>query len=527
MSGRDNSFFTPQFAENINTMGIAKKEPKLRPNESHKEQEYYKPGLVGQIKQPMDDKSRELYNLIYNSMTDEERRENDKKNLKRAIKQERKRIYEQSKKMQKQNNNIVYSNADIESINQEFRDYERSQKNMDKKKVIQKPIIEEKFIDVSMDDSDTHSFRQINYNYSRAENILSGILKTEANKNTKKPKMHVSFENDGEKENKNYMNLLNDRNGNSNSFLNTNINSNSNDSSNANTNQNQESDLSLKKKGRGRNNIDYSSEINDYFNNVVKNNLENPNHKIIPTTINRLNLLQKKRNPPKFKDIVKEIKEKRKIKNKDPNNKSNENEKTNEKNLLQMIFKEYGYQNMIYAIAGDCDNKLGKNKEKKIRTGLNDLLDYDKHQSKIIKSIIDMKKYDLFDESCYKGSKNNHKVKRSSLVESYHYQKGKDGYIYKFEMEYDFKNGQMMYKCCDRGCEGKGILNINRMTFKMKENHSLTGLEHNYIMKGYDKFQTKMDLRNWSDIQLKNNIEEKKYFIEWHKSNFHLLNNNK
>ena len=35
---------------------------------------------------------------------------------------------------------------------------------------------------------------------------------------------------------------------------------------------------------------------------------------------------------------------------------------------------------------------------------------------------------------------------------------------------------------------------------------------------GYDKFQFKMEYKNWKEIQLKDNRDENKSYIDWHKA---------
>ena len=52
----------------------------------------------------------------------------------------------------------------------------------------------------------------------------------------------------------------------------------------------------------------------------------------------------------------------------------------------------------------------------------------------------------------------------------------------------------------------------------MIEKHSLFGLQHDYLLMGYDKYQYKMEYKRWKEIQLKDNQDEKKSYIDWHKA---------
>ena len=158
---------------------------------------------------------------------------------------------------------------------------------------------------------------------------------------------------------------------------------------------------------------------------------------------------------------------------------------------------------------------------KKIRAGLNNLLGYERNIKRIIETIIYMKRFNLIDETCYaKGNRNSYKIKYKNNVNitSFHYHLNKDGYIYKFEVDRILKDGNILFKCCDKECEGRAILNTRQKFFRNTEKHSLCGLQHDYMKYGYDKYQIKMESRNWCDIQLKRPNDFKKGYIEWHKS---------
>ena len=385
--------------------------------------------LMGQFQPPTDEKSRELYNIIYNSMNEEERKEQEKKYLKKVLKEEKKR---------KKNKN---GDDEVDGINQEFRDYEKNLKKTE-----------------GMNGAG---------GYTKAENYLSNILKTGIGKNK-------NYQNDREKENRNYINMINGQ--------------------KINVNHEQDS-----KKGKGKSG---SSAFSNYFNNVVRSNLSNSMN---------TNFLQKKRKLPKMKDVLKQVKDNKRRK------KNLGGIFSNETSLLEILFKEYGYYNIIYTMTGNNENRLGKNKIKKITNGINNLLDFDKNTTKIIKSIVNMKKLNLIDDTYLKGKSYN-KNKRNSNVTSYHYHLSKDGYIYKYKIENNNNEGIIIFKCCDPMCDGKGVLNTRNKTFRITDRHNLAGYEHSYIKKGYDKFQLKMEMRNWNDLQIKNTPDEKYFCIEWHRS---------
>jgi len=279
------------------------------------------------------------------------------------------------------------------------------------------------------------------------------------------------------------------------------------------------------KKTRGRPHKNFTSTIDDYFDKTVKNNLKNRNENEL---LNSEKLLQKKRNAPRNQNRPTKYKKKKLSKELmgyfNDNLKNFDNiHKSNETNLLEILFKEYGYNNIIFTITGNNENKIGENKMKKIRAGLNSLLGYEKNTKKIIETIVNMKKFNLIDDSCYaKGNRSNFRNKNRNNVSitSYHYHLDKDGYIYKFEVEKILKDGNVVFKCCDKKCEGKSILYTKQKSFKTVERHNLTGLEHNYIQNGYDKFQLKMELRNWNDIQLKKYPEPRNCYIEWHRTKY-------
>ena len=46
----------------------------------------------------------------------------------------------------------------------------------------------------------------------------------------------------------------------------------------------------------------------------------------------------------------------------------------------------------------------------------------------------------------------------------------------------------------------------------------MAALQHDYMQEGYDKYQFKMEYKKWKEIQLKDNQDEKKSYIDWHKA---------
>ena len=190
-------------------------------------------------------------------------------------------------------------------------------------------------------------------------------------------------------------------------------------------------------------------------------------------------------------------------------------------NLLEILFKEYGYNNIVYILTGSPDIKLGENKIRKIRTGLSNLLSYEKNLARIIEIIVKMRKSNLVDESWIKGKYNYRTRNKNNInITSYHYQLNNDGYIYKFMVDKILNDGSIKFKCSDQKCSARGVLYPRIRKFKIIEKHSLAALEHDYIKQGYDKYQYKMENKNWKKIQLKDNQDEKKSYIDWHKASF-------
>ena len=93
-----------------------------------------------------------------------------------------------------------------------------------------------------------------------------------------------------------------------------------------------------------------------------------------------------------------------------------------------------------------------------------------------------------------------------------------DGYIYKFKAQKIIHDGGIKFKCCDPRCNGRGVLYQRIRVFKTIEKHNLGPLQHNYIRKGYDNFQFKMENNIWKEVSIKNNPDDKKRYIDWHKN---------
>lgn len=365
------------------------------------------------------------------------------------------------------------------------------------------------------------------YNLNEPQNILSNIIQNQIDRNKRMfykdediilkkkeefKKVKIEEEDEKEKENRNYINLINSQ-----IIELPKIN---------------DKPLLQNKRGRGRPHTNFTSTINDYFDYTVRTNLSF-NEQMLPLNIKNFNtnderLIQKKKYDP-YLQKAKKINEKKKKNNlivEYLNNKYLKNTYNNiynesqEENLLDILIKEYGYNNIIYTITGNSEGKIGENKMKKIRNGLNNLLAYETNTKKIIENLIKMKKNNKIEENIKSSKNNNMKYRNKNVKVSFHYHLNEDGFIYKFDVEKIINEEYIIFKCCDNHCEGKGILYPNKKLFKMYKNHSLSALLHIYIKNGYDKFQKKMELRNWSDLQLKNNIDIKKYYIDWHKTKY-------
>ena len=361
------------------------------------------------------------------------------------------------------------------------------------------------------------------YNLNEPQDILSNIIKNQIDRNKKMfindediivkkkeeiKKMKIEEEDEKEKENRNYINLIN--------------------SQKIELPKIDEKQLLQNKRGRGRPHTNFTSTINDYFDYTVRSNIYfNENIPPFNMNTNDERLIQKKKYDPFFQKAKKLPEKKKKnnliveyLNNKYSKN-NNNNKESKDENLLDILIKEYGYKNIIYTITGNSEGKIGENKMKKIRNGLNNLLSYETNTKKIIENLINMKKNNKIDENIKSNRSNNMKYKNhKNVMISFHYHLNEDGFIYKFDVEKIINEEYIIFKCCENNCEGKGILYPQRKLFKIYKDHSLSALLHNYIKNGYDKFQKKMELRNWCDLQLKNNNDIKKYFIDWHKTKF-------
>ena len=190
----------------------------------------------------------------------------------------------------------------------------------------------------------------------------------------------------------------------------------------------------------------------------------------------------------------------------------------NDMNLLEILFKEYGYNNIVYVLTDSPEIKLGETKIKKIKSGLSTLLGYENNISKVIETIINMRKSNLIDESWIKGKYNYRTRNKNNLyIASYHYQLNNDGFIYKFKHSKILHDGSIRFKCCDPKCNGRGVLYPRIKKFKTFSRHTLAPMDHEYMKDGYDKFQFKMEMKNWKEMSLKDNPDDKKTYIDWHK----------
>ena len=291
------------------------------------------------------------------------------------------------------------------------------------------------------------------------------------------------------------------------------------------------------KKKRGRPQTNFTYTLNDFFDTEVKKNLINSaNMSIISDSLDSEKIIP----PPKKPYPVKEKKPKTPKKYKknkvntydsygsygdyipnifaDPLDDTNEN---SDMNLLEILFKEYGYNNIIYVLTDSPEIKIGENKIKKIRNGLNGLLGCETNIAKIIETIVNMRKANLIDENWIKGKYNYKTRNRNNFnLTSYHYHLSSDGYIYKFKAEKNLHDGGIKFKCCDPKCNGRAVLYQRIKCFKTVEKHNLAPLQHIYMKKGYDNFQYKMENHFWKEVSLKNNPDDKKRYIDWHKTLF-------
>ena len=198
---------------------------------------------------------------------------------------------------------------------------------------------------------------------------------------------------------------------------------------------------------------------------------------------------------------------------------SSKDSENNDMNFLEILFKEYGYNNIIYILTDSPEIKLGENKIRKIKNSISDLLGYEKNLPKIVETVINMRKSHLVDESWIKGKYNYRTRNRNNInLNTYHYRLHSDGYIYKFKVDKFLRDGSIKFRCCEDKCHARGVLYPRIRKFKIIEKHNIAALQHEYMKLGYDKFQFKMEYKNWKEIQLKDNRDENKSYIDWHKA---------
>ena len=291
------------------------------------------------------------------------------------------------------------------------------------------------------------------------------------------------------------------------------------------------------KKKRGRPQTNFTYRLNDFFDTEVKRNLINSrkNNPIIPPPIPEpQKVAPKKRNANlstnnanRKKMNIKSPKKLKKNRGKNSadgrnyygDDSNDENEINNNQNLLEILFKEYGYNNIIYVLTGSPEIKLGENKIKKIKNSISNLLGRSTNITKIIETIVKMKKNNLIDETWIKGRYNYRtRNKNNYNITTYHYKLNNDNYIYKYKAEKTMEDGCIKFKCCDSKCFGSGYLFPRIKVFKVTEEHSIPPLHHDYLKHGYDNFQFKMENENWNEMSLKVNPDDKKSYIDWHRT---------
>jgi len=286
-------------------------------------------------------------------------------------------------------------------------------------------------------------------------------------------------------------------------------------------------DKPLVKRKRGRPPKNLNNAVNTLINSEAKTNppnTENTNNNVPanPTPNNPNNdtmLSQKKERTPR--KYTKRIRGKnfsylyRNNYHSDPLLDDNEN---NDMNLLEILFKEYGYNNIVYVLTDSPEIKLGETKIKKIKNGLNTFLGCENNTSRVIETIVKMRKSHLIDDSWIKGKYNYRTRNKNNLyISSYHYQMDNDGFVYKFKHQKILRDGSIRFLCCDPKCNGRGLLFPRIKKFKLYARHSLGPLQHDYIQNGYDKFQYKMEMKGWKEMSLKDNPDDKKSYIDWHR----------
>jgi len=279
----------------------------------------------------------------------------------------------------------------------------------------------------------------------------------------------------------------------------------------------------------GTNTSNNNTQDHDSENQLMKKKRGRPYYEFTTTLTESISekILQKKNNPPPFPSYTSFLFNNSRKKRRrgffdyliQRSYYSNIDGESNDINFLEILFREYGYNNIVYILTDSPEIKLGETKIKKIKGGLENLLGYEENLARIIETIINMRKSHLVDESWIKGKYNYRTRNKNNInITSFHYRLHKDGFIYKYRVERILQDGSIMFICCDCHCQAKGILFPRIRKFVVIEKHSLLGMQHDYLQEGYDKYQYKMEYKRWKEIQLKDNQDEKKSYIDWHKA---------
>ena len=74
------------------------------------------------------------------------------------------------------------------------------------------------------------------------------------------------------------------------------------------------------------------------------------------------------------------------------------------------------------------------------------------------------------------------KTEKKNISIGSHYNKGENGYIYRYQVHKLDGKGNAIFKCYDDKCSGEGMYDLNSKVFIVIQEHNLKHQEHDYIL---------------------------------------------
>ena len=97
------------------------------------------------------------------------------------------------------------------------------------------------------------------------------------------------------------------------------------------------------------------------------------------------------------------------------------------------------------------------------------------------------------------------KIEKKNISIGSHYNKGENGYIYRYQVHKLDGKGNAIFKCYDDKCSGEGMYDLNSKVFIVIQEHNLKHQEHDYILQcepNDEKVFKDMKINNKNDAQV-------------------------